>query len=114
MQGQSRRIRREKRTIDAMVAIYCKARHRSPGRALCAECAELLKYAHGRLDRCRYGASKPTCGNCPIHCYAKHMKARVIRVMSYSGPRMTLRHPYYAFMHLLDGFRKAPKGNSPT
>jgi len=41
------------------------------------------------------------------------MQARVIEIMSFSGPRMSYRHPFFAFMHLLDGFRKAPPRNHP-
>lgn len=114
MDGQSRRIRREKRTIGAMVQMYCKAHHGLPGGALCPECAEFLAYAHARLGRCRFGAKKPTCGNCPTHCYRKDMLARAMEIMSYSGPRMTYMHPYYAFMHLLDGLRRPPLRKKPS
>jgi hypothetical protein len=38
------------------------------------------------------------------------MKERVMEVMSYSGPRMTFRHPYFALMHLFDSLKKAPEG----
>jgi hypothetical protein len=98
------RMRREKRTIEAMLRIYCRDHHLASG--LCTECSELLEYARRRLDGCRYQEKKPTCGNCPVHCYKPSMKEKVMDVMRYSGPRMTLRHPYYAFMHLIDGFRR--------
>ena len=105
---ESRRIRREKNTITDMLRIYCRAHHgghdESPNK-LCAECEDMLAYAHRRLQHCRYGASKPTCGNCPVHCYKPDMKERVMKVMAYSGPRMTYKHPYFAFMHLVDSFR---------
>lgn len=102
------RITREKRTVEAMLRIYCRDHHGTRG-ALCGECAELLEYAHARLDRCRFAGKKPTCGNCPVHCYKPSMKAKIVEVMRYSGPRMTLRHPYYALRHFLDGFVKAPE-----
>jgi hypothetical protein len=102
------RIEREKRTVEAMLRIYCRDHHRGRG-TLCGECAELLSYARLRLDRCRFQERKPTCGNCPVHCYKPSMKARIVEVMRYSGPRMTLRHPYYALRHFLDGFVKAPE-----
>lgn len=100
------RMKREKRTIEAMVRIYCRDHHLA--RDLCPDCAEFLEYAHRRLEKCRYQELKPTCGNCPVHCYKPSMKQKAIEVMKYSGPRMTLRHPYYAFMHLIDGFREPP------
>lgn len=101
------RITREKRTVEAMIGIYCRGRHGTNG-VLCDDCAELLNYAYARLDRCRYAEKKPSCGNCPVHCYKPSMKGKIIDVMKYSGPRMTLHHPYYALMHFLDGFVKAP------
>ena len=115
---EHRRIRREKNTIDVMIKLYCRDHHDHHGAnghtdkykdTLCPDCLELRDYAHMRLDRCRYQQMKPTCGNCPIHCYKPSMKETVMDVMSYSGPRMTLRHPYLALMHLFDNFRKPPE-----
>jgi hypothetical protein len=103
--GTSRRVIREKRTIRAMLQIYCRARHGLT--SLCADCQELLDYAHCRLDRCPFGNDKPTCVNCPIHCYKPAMRANVQAVMRYAGPRLIFRHPILAFMHLLDG-RRSP------
>jgi len=103
----TRRTRREWKTIETMIAIHCEGVHGSAG-GLCAECAELRDYAEKRLERCPYGESKPTCVNCPIHCYQQTMRERVRVVMRYAGPRMIGRHPYLALMHVIDGRRKAP------
>jgi len=73
---------------------------------LCEQCDSLLKYAYQRLDRCPYQADKPTCANCPVHCYRKGEREMVREVMRYAGPRMLFRHPLLAFSHILDGFRK--------
>jgi hypothetical protein len=98
-----RRIEREKRTIAAMIRLYCRQRH---GLATpCADCRALLDYAHARLDKCRYGDGKTTCVNCPTHCYNRAMKERVREVMRYAGPRMLARHPVLALGHLLDGWK---------
>ena len=97
----SSRISREKRTIGAMLGIYCRGRHGL--RSLCSECQELLNYAHCRLDRCPFGSAKPTCVNCPIHCYKPTMRADIKEVMRYAGPRLIYSHPILAIMHLLDG-----------
>lgn len=103
---EARRLARERRTIHAMVAIYCRDHHQ--GRTPCAECAALAAYADRRLDRCPYGPGKPTCVNCPIHCYAPRQREAVREVMRYAGPRMLLRHPVLAIAHILDGRREAP------
>jgi hypothetical protein len=105
MSSEPRRIAREKRTIRAMVEIYCRAHHGTAGR-LCGDCDELLDYALCRLDRCPFGADKPTCAKCPIHCYKPTMREEVRQVMRYAGPRMLYRHPILGLLHCLDGLRR--------
>lgn len=105
------RQRREARTIAVMVSMYCRAHHGDARDAddVCASCAELVEYAHLRLERCRYGVDKPTCTNCPTHCYRPEQRQRVREVMRYSGPRMLRSHPVMAVRHLLDGRRRAER-----
>jgi hypothetical protein len=101
------RIARERKTIVAMVALYCRAHH-APAEGLCEECRELLDYASRRLDTCPFHAGKPACNKCAVHCYTRAMRARVVAVMRYAGPRMLWRHPWLAVRHLLDALRPAP------
>jgi hypothetical protein len=101
------RLVREKRTLQAMVRIYCRAHHATRG-SLCEECRTLCDYALGRLDRCPYGAEKTTCARCPTHCYKAAMRERIKVVMRYAGRRMLFRHPVLALFHLLDA-RRAPR-----
>jgi len=103
------RIAREKKTMAAMMRLYCQKHHDSDG-TLCEECSELLDYATCRLNRCPFGPQKTTCAKCPVHCYKPQMRQRVQEVMRYSGPRMLLRHPILAVWHLLDG-RRNKKGD---
>jgi hypothetical protein len=102
------RLRREARTIEAMMAIYCEQVHHSQKGELCESCTELQTYASSRLMRCPYQGDKPTCANCPIHCYQPDKREQVRVMMRYAGPRMLLRHPWLAVLHLLDGRKKAP------
>jgi predicted amidophosphoribosyltransferase len=99
-----RRLEREKRTVAVMIAMYCRGVHNSP--QLCPECAALLDYALQRIEKCPFGANKPTCANCTVHCYREEMRERVRAVMRYSGPRMLLSHPILALMHLWDGRKR--------
>ncbi len=101
------RMQRERRTIEAMIRLYCRDHH-GGGRSLCPGCAELLDYAFRRLDRCPFQEGKTTCAKCPVHCYKPSMREKVREVMRYSGPRMLWRHPVLALFHLLDGRRKEP------
>jgi hypothetical protein len=89
----------EKRTVSAMIRMYCAARH-TPDEPPCADCAGLEGYAHGRLDRCRFGAAKPACARCPTPCYRPAERERMRTVMRWAGPRMVLRHPVLALRHL--------------
>ena len=103
----SPRLARELKTIEAMLRIACHDRH-GTAEGLCAECEELADYAAKRLALCPYGADKPTCVNCRIHCYGPRQREQVRDMMRYAGPRMMLRHPHLAVMHVVDGRRPAP------
>ncbi|MFA0087411.1 nitrous oxide-stimulated promoter family protein [Vibrio sp. 10N.261.51.F12] len=96
----------EFKTVQAMVAIYCRDHHQSGG--LCESCQALLDYAEMRLDRCPYGQTKPTCNKCPIHCYKPEPKSQMQVVMRYAGPRMLLPHPILSIRHLLHERRAVP------
>ncbi len=100
---ENRRLAREWKTMAAMIRIYCRAHHNV---SCCHECEGLLAYAHQRLERCRFGSEKPTCANCPVHCYQRSRREQVKSVMRYAGPRMLWQHPVLSLFHWLDGFRK--------
>ena len=106
MTMSSKRIQREAATIEVMICMYCRDHHDADG--LCPECAELLVYARRRLSKCPFQGGKTSCGKCSVHCYQPKMREKVRRVMRYAGPRMMLRHPLMALMHLVDGLRKKP------
>jgi hypothetical protein len=101
----SGRLGREYRTMHHMVAIYCRDHHGSGSGTPCEDCGQFLEYAARRLRKCPYGEDKPTCTNCPIHCYKRDPRAFARTVMRYAGPRMMWRHPWLAVMHLIDGRR---------
>ena len=127
MKTNEARNARERRTIDVMIRMYCHDNHKAsafaeasadrqpPGEkeGLCRSCSSLLAYAMERIDKCPFLEDKPTCLKCPVHCYKPDRREEVRRVMRYSGPRMILRHPYMAVMHLIDGLRKQSEVRSP-
>jgi hypothetical protein len=90
-----------------MLELFCRDRHR-PAHVPCAECEALWDYITERLARCPFGAAKPTCLACTVHCFQPAMRERIRAVMRHAGPRMTWRHPLLALRHLLDGRRKPP------
>ena len=97
-------LAREKRTLRAMLNIYCRA-HDHAGGPLCEQCAALADYAVRRLECCPFGAQKTTCAKCPIHCYRPAMRTRIQAVMRFAGPRMFFRHPILALFHPLTALR---------
>jgi hypothetical protein len=103
----NRRLQREHKTLAAMVLCYCQDHHGTQ-LDLCPSCQGLLDYATLRLERCRFGENKPTCANCPVHCYQAKRRDEVKMVMRYAGPRMLWKHPLLAVRHILDGYRRVP------
>ena len=101
-----RRVR-ELETIETMIRMHCQHRHWNVG--LCPDCAELNDYAKRRLERCVFGDEKPTCAHCLVHCYNDEMRQRIRATMRWAGPRMLVKHPYLAVMHMVDGRRPTPK-----
>jgi hypothetical protein len=101
------RLKRELKTMQVMIELFCRDHHGGAD-GLCPECRQLLGYARTRLGNCPFGAEKPTCANCAIHCYRSQMRQAVHDVMRYSGPRMAPRHPILSLLHLLDGRRPSP------
>ncbi len=94
------RIEWEKHVVDLMIRLYC--RKKEGNRELCADCKNLLVYAHKRLDSCKFGGGKPACKKCHVHCYKPEMRERIRKVMRYAGPRMMLYHPVAAIRYLLE------------
>lgn len=103
--GRSR-MDNERKTVEAMIALYCHAHHHSG--KLCDECKALVTYTRKRLAGCPYQNNKPTCGRCPIHCYKPEMRGKIQEVMRYAGPRMVWHHPILAIIHMRDRLRKIP------
>jgi hypothetical protein len=104
---ESRHLERERKTIRLMIEMYCREVH-GVDPAPCPQCALLTDYASSRLDRCPFGGAKPVCSKCPIHCYRSGMRDSMRQVMRYAGPRLILRHPLLATLHLIDGWRGVP------
>lgn len=104
-----RRLAREKRTVTAMIRMYCGDLH-GGGKRLCEDCEALRAYAMKRLDACKFGADKPKCSACPVHCYKPAMREKIRAVMKHAGPRMMTRHPVLAVGHVVDGLLHRPGG----
>ncbi|OVE73977.1 hypothetical protein BVX94_02080 [bacterium B17] len=94
------KIETEKRTVSAMIDIFCRDKHASK-KDLCVDCLDLTEYAMMRLDKCPFGEQKPKCSDCEVHCYKPERRDLIKQVMRHSGPRMALKHPVMAIKHAL-------------
>jgi hypothetical protein len=100
------RLVRELQTFRCMARIYCSHHHGQAGGGLCPDCESLMQYAGRRLEKCPYGANKPTCANCPVHCYKPAQREKAQDIMRFSGPHMIWRHPVRALTHAFEKLRR--------
>jgi predicted amidophosphoribosyltransferase len=98
------RIRRELKTLETMVHMYCQSESHGDG-TLCDECADLLSYSTKRLESCRFKEKKKICGKCTVHCYKDEYRQRIRLVMRTVGPKMLYRHPVMLLGHAIDMLR---------
>ncbi|OQA10977.1 MAG: hypothetical protein BWY65_00282 [Firmicutes bacterium ADurb.Bin373] len=93
-------IEGEKETLRKMITLYCRKQHHG-AEVPCAGCRDLFSYACKRLDLCKFGAGKPSCKKCPVHCYKPGQRKEVKKIMRYAGPRMIIYHPLEAIRHII-------------
>jgi len=99
MFGVFKRKQIEIRTVHQMIKIYCKAHHDMKN-SLCDSCQEIYDYAIMKYEKCPFGANKPVCSKCKIHCYQKDKREHIKTIMRYSGPRMLFQHPINTLIYL--------------
>ncbi|MHA1777687.1 MAG: nitrous oxide-stimulated promoter family protein [Promethearchaeia archaeon] len=105
MNEKAAKIQKEKKTLEIMIQIYCRAKHETRSQ-LCDSCQDIFDYAVKRLNSCPLLENKPTCAKCPIHCYAPEYREKIREIMRFSGPRMLYSHPFLAINHLSDLLKK--------
>lgn len=89
----------EKKTVGAMIEIYCHGVHKSRRGTLCKECERLADFARLRTDCCPFMETKTFCSACKVHCYPMEKREQMKKVMRYAGPRMLFRHPILVMRH---------------
>jgi len=95
-------VRRDVEVLSGMVNIYCSQKHEGREKKLlhaggkvgrnvnslsvqlCEECGRLLLYAVGKRIICPHDP-KPSCKNCPSHCYSDSNRDKIRDVMRFSG-----------------------------
>ena len=100
--AKTKRIQQEEATLYKLIRLYCKGHHQKEKKGLCPECNSLFEYAIDRINNCTFGEDKPTCQNCPVHCYKPDIREEMRVIMRYSGPKMMYRHPLAAVHHFIN------------
>jgi Nitrous oxide-stimulated promoter len=103
----TRQERKDLRVLGLFTAVYCRRHHAGEKSGLsargldasvlglgqyryCEECREFLAYALQRRLRCPL-EPKPTCKECPVHCYRPGHRERVRQIMRFSGAYLIKR-----------------------
>jgi len=105
-----RRRNNEITTINVMIKLYCQKRH-PQDQTLCDNCLDLLDYSSKRIVSCHFGAEKPVCGICSIHCFKSEYREHIRDVMKFSGPRMLFLHPFLTLYYLQRKIKSQKKIN---
>lgn len=93
------RKEQEKHLVGKMIDLY--ALHHRGDKDNSFDTAVLKAYAFSRVDHCRFGNEKPSCKNCPVHCYNAERKLQIRQVMRWAGPRIFFYHPISTLKHLM-------------
>jgi len=101
----SKRVLREKKTLEIMAMLYCKRVHKTP-KPMCDRCREVYEYSVLRISSCPRKSYRGVCKGCTIHCFKDEYREEIKKIMRYSGPRLLFKHPLLAIAHVLDGLKK--------
>ena len=96
-------IPKEKNSIKKTFAVYCHAHHGTTGDKLCPKCTALLATVMTRMNRCRYGITKPICDKCEVagQCFGERQAREFLTIMNTGSRKMYLKHPVMAVKHKL-------------
>ena len=88
-------IPKEKANIKKTFGVYCHSHHGT----------SLLATVMTRMNRCRYGITKPICDKCEFtgECFGHQQAREFLKIMQSGSKKMYLKHPVMAFKHKLAG-----------
>lgn len=111
----TRQERKDLKVLGLFTAVYCRSHHSGERSGLsagelnvaqlglaryryCSECQEFLVYAIQRRLRCPLDP-KPSCKECPVHCYRSGHRERVREIMRFSGMYLIKRGRFDLLWH---------------
>ena len=94
---------KEKVNIKKTFGVYCHSHHGTSGEKLCPKCTALLATVMTRMNRCRYGITKPICDKCEFtgECFGHQQAREFLTIMNTGSRKMYLKHPVMAVKHKL-------------
>ena len=98
-------IPKEKANIKKTFGVYCHSHHGTSGEKLCPKCTALLATVMTRMNRCRYGITKPICDKCEFtgECFGHQQAREFLKIMQSGSKKLYLKPPVMAFKHKLAG-----------
>lgn len=99
---------KDRRTLEAMGQIYCKAHHEGVEKdasGLCEECRGVVEATLARTAVCPF-EHEGNCQDCSLHCQRGEAQQKIKALMSYAAPRMFVRHPLMALEYVRKKFVK--------
>ena len=87
-------IPKEKANIKKTFGVYCHSHHGTSGDKLCPKCTALLATVMTRMNRCRYGITKPICDKCEFagQCFGERQAREFLTIMNTGSRKMYLKH----------------------
>ena len=94
-------IPKEKNFIKKTFAVYCHAHHGTTGDKLCPKCTALLAIIMPKMNRCKYGLTKPICDRCDDMCFGETHNKTFMEIMTSARKGMLVKHPIMTVKHKL-------------
>ena len=96
------RAAKDRATMEAIGAIYCRGNHAAAVRgddAMCPQCREAIEGTLARALACPHG-HEHNCEDCETHCQRGEAQQNIKVIMRHAAPRMLVRHPVMTFGYL--------------
>lgn len=94
-------VPKEKQHIKKSFLLYCHKHHGTADETLCPKCTALLATVMVKMNKCKYGITKPICDRCDDSCLGTAPTREFLKIMKSSGRSMMFRHPIMAIKHKL-------------
>ena len=101
--GLKENLQKEKANIKTSFGVYCNAHHDTKDGKLCPKCTALLTNIMLKLQRCKYGITKPLCDHCDEQCFGEAANKSFMEIMDNSRKGMLMRHPMMTVRHKIVG-----------